>query len=179
MLGHESILGLELTIGSGALIQTSCIERFKIGAGALIQTSCVESFKIGAGAMIWTSCIERSKICVHFNWVPLATMDVGLTGIKDAVMSTLAIWHSATLAGIKAVTLWWHGAIGFISQRAVVVIRVTGPSTLHCLAVSVSVGLISVDRRVFFVVAVVYQSRRTRTVRTKLCDCKCTYKNKC
>ena len=122
MLDHESILVLVLTIGAGALIRTSCIECFKIGAGALIQTSCVESFKIGAGAMIWTSCIERSKICGHFNWIALATMDVGLTGIKDAVMRLLAIWHSATLAGIKSATFCWHGTIGFISQRVVVVI---------------------------------------------------------
>ena len=106
MLDHQSILGLELTTGAGALIRTSCIERFKIGAGALIQTSC----------------IERSKICGHFNWIALATMDVGLTGIKDAVMRLLAIWHSATLAGIKSATFCWHGTIGFISQRAVVVI---------------------------------------------------------
>ena len=90
MLDHESILRLVLTIGAGALIQTSCI--------------------------------ERSKICGHFNWIALATMDVGLTGIKDAVMRLLAIWHSATLAGIKVATFWWQGSIGFISQRVVVVI---------------------------------------------------------
>ena len=107
MFHHQRFLVLELTIDAGALIQTSQIQSFEIGAGALIRTSC----------------IERSEICVHCNWVPLATMDVGFTGIQDAFMRFLAILYSATLAGIKVSIFWWQGAIiGFISQRVVVAI---------------------------------------------------------